>query len=228
MKVHVLQHVRFEGLGAIRPWLTRRNATVSTTLLHESIDLPAPDGVDLVIALGGPMSVNDEATLPWLIDEKRFIREAIQAGTPVLGICLGAQLIASAFGATVRANTHAEIGWFDIEATPSPPATYQFPQRLCVFHWHGETFDLPPGATRLASSAACANQAFQLGSNVLGVQFHLETTADSASALLAKFRDELVEAPFIQSEAAIRNVSTAVYENANHVMADVLDYLTRT
>jgi len=227
MRVHVLQHVAFEGLGSIEDWLAARAAAVTCSRFHESPALPALDGLDLVIAMGGPMSVNDEATLPWLRDEKRFLRAAIARGLPVLGICLGAQLIASALGARVVPGAHKEIGWFDIAATPAADGCFRFPQRCEVFHWHGETFDLPPGAVRLARSAACENQAFQLGANVIGLQFHLETTPASAASIIANCGAELVEAPWVQPESALRAAPPQSYAHINALMGAVLSHLTR-
>jgi GMP synthase-like glutamine amidotransferase len=227
MKVHVLQHVAFEGLGSIEAWLHAREAAVAYTHFHVSPTLPALDGIDLVIAMGGPMSVNDEAALPWLREEKRFIRAAIECGLPVLGICLGAQLIANALGARVNPGPHKEIGWFDITATPAGPGCFGFPGRCEVFHWHGETFELPPGALRLARSAACENQAFQVGRNVIGLQFHLETTPASAESIIANCRDELIDAPYVQTEAALRAAPPQTYARANALMDEVLGYLTR-
>ena len=227
MKVHVLQHVAFEGLGSIEDWLHARDAAVDYTRFHVSPALPAVDGVDLVIAMGGPMSVNDEAALPWLREEKRFIRAAIERGLPVLGICLGAQLIANALGARVHPGPHKEIGWYDIAGTPAGEGCLRFPERCEVFHWHGETFELPPGALRLARSAACENQAFQVGRNVIGLQFHLETTPASAESIIANCRDELIEAPYVQTEAALRAAPPQSYARINALMNEVLDYLTR-
>ncbi|OAI56828.1 amidotransferase [Verrucomicrobiaceae bacterium SCGC AG-212-N21] len=225
MKVHVLQHVPFEGLGSIEPWLLSRGAVVSFTRFYESAELPSPHGLDLIIAMGGPMSVNDEAALPWLIAEKQFIREAIGHGTSVLGICLGSQLIASALGARVYPNKHREIGWFDILSTSTAPDSFRFPERASVFHWHGETFDLPAGATRLARSAACENQAFQVGRNVIGLQFHIEVTEQSVDALVTHGRSELVTDTFVQSEEALRSVPASRYEEMHPWMAGVLEYL---
>ena len=152
MRVHVLQHVPFEGLGAIEPWLCARHGTINYTRFYESADLPDMDEIDFVIAMGGPMSVNDERELPWLVAEKRFVAEAIHGGKAFLGVCLGAQLMASALGARVCPGPQKEIGWFDVESIATGADSFQFPERLKVFHWHGETFDLPPGAVRLASS----------------------------------------------------------------------------
>ena len=142
MHAHVLQHVPYEDIGSIQPWLAARSATVGYTRFFEGAGLPALDGIDLVIAMGGPMSVNDEAELPWLVAEKAFVREAVTRGLPVLGICLGAQLIASALGARVYRNAEKEIGWFPVEAVAGAADGFRFPDSSLVFHWHGETFDL--------------------------------------------------------------------------------------
>ncbi len=227
MRVHVFQHVPFEGLGSIQPWLEARKALVRWTRFYESSRLPYLDEVDLLIVLGGPMSVNDGAKFAWLADEKRFIASAIAAGKPVLGICLGAQLIANAMGGRVYPNMQKEIGWFDIEATSSEPGLFRFPASISVFHWHGETFDLPTVARQLARSEACENQAFQIGRKVMGLQFHLETTPESAEAMFTHCRDELVPGETVQTEAAMRDQPLASYRSINAVMEGVLNYITR-
>jgi GMP synthase-like glutamine amidotransferase len=227
MRAHVLQHVPFEGLGSIEAWLRRREAAITTTRLFEAADLPDVADVDLLIALGGPMSVNDEATLPWLVPEKRFVRQAIEAGTAVLGICLGPQLIASTMGERVYPGPEKEIGWWPIRAETRAPSVFTFPDAVTVFHWHGETFDLPRGATHLASSAGCRHQAFQLGDRVLGLQFHLETTPASAAALIDNCRDELISGRFIQTEAQLRSVPDTAYADINTLMEAVLNHLVR-
>lgn len=225
MKVHVLQHVPFEGLGSIAPWMETRKAQISYTRFFLSPGLPALDSIDMVIIMGGPMSANDEDRLPWLVPEKRFIQEAIAREIPILGICLGAQLIASAMGATIYPNPVKEIGWFPVRAVPVPPGNFQLPAECLAFHWHGETFDLPAGALRLAESDGCANQAFQLHRNVLGLQFHLETTASSAWALIENCRDDLGSGPYIQNEEELRATPLSSYRAINTVMNDVLSCL---
>lgn len=228
MKVHILQHVPYEGLGSIAPWLESRQTKISYTRFFETDWLPAPRSVDLVIAMGGPMSANDEQKLPRLVPEKQFIRDAILQGIPVLGVCLGAQLIAGAMGANVYRNPVKEIGWFPVRAVPVPSGHLCLPADCMGFHWHGETFDLPPGAVRLASSDGCKNQAFQINRNAIGLQFHLEATPESVSELVENCRDELVPGPYIQSEKELREVSVSSYRAINAVMNQVLAYLMRT
>jgi len=176
--------------------------------------------------MGGPMSVNDEDQFPWLAAEKRFMRAAIQAGKPVLGVCLGAQLIASAAGARVFANPQKEIGWFPVQGIDSgSQAHFHFPPSATVFHWHGETFDLPAGAVRLARSEVCPNQAVQLGRSVIGLQFHLETTPASARDLVANCRAELIPGEYVQSEEQILAAGAQTYQSINSLMGEVLAFL---
>jgi len=226
MRAHFLQHVPFEGLGYIRTWLEGEGAEIAGTRLYAGEDLPALDGIDLVIAMGGPMSVNDEVDLPWLVAEKAFIRQAVEKGIAVLGVCLGAQLIASALGGRVYGNAQKEIGWFPIQATPAE-GCFTFPEEAMVLHWHGETFELPPGAVRIASSVACDNQAFQLGERVIGLQFHLEMTPESAEAIIDNCKAELVPARYVHGEDELRGVPVQSYEAGHELLAAILSYLTR-
>jgi GMP synthase-like glutamine amidotransferase len=227
MNVHVLQHVAFEGLGSIDRWMEERGAQTRYTRFFENDPLPVLDSVDMLIALGGPMSVNDEANLPWLRLEKQFVREAVARDIPVLGVCLGAQLIASALGSRVFRNPLKEIGWFPVQAVSASEPAFRFPPECLVFHWHGETFDLPDGAVRLVKSAGCENQAFQLKHNVVGLQFHLEMNAESALVLVENCRDELIPGPYVQSELELRAMPASSYEAVNGLMSEVLTYLTR-
>lgn len=226
MKVHWFQHVPFEGLGSILPWLIAHGHSVHHHAVYNYTVLPDLPEVDALIVMGGPMSVNDTIALPWLSSEKQFIRQMLAAGKPVLGICLGAQLIANALGAEIYANPEKEIGWWPLHKMTSTEsaATFQFPVDFEAFHWHGETFDLPPAATLLASSEVCQNQAFQLGKNVIGLQFHLETTAASAAALVDNCPADLAPATYVQNAQQILTKTNEDYLRLNALMADVLDY----
>lgn len=194
MRVHYLQHVTFEGLGFLQPWLTQRGHEITSTQLYDGAKLPSLDDLDFLIVMGGPMSVNDEDKFPWLIEEKRFIAAAIDQGKYVLGICLGAQLIATALGSRVYQHTQREIGWFPVDPvqTAAPKNnSHLFAASFEAFHWHGDTFDLPKDTEHLASSAGCHNQAFAFGDRVLALQFHLEATQETAEALIQHCGDEL-------------------------------------
>ncbi|HDS16724.1 MAG TPA: type 1 glutamine amidotransferase [Proteobacteria bacterium] len=229
MRAHYFQHVAFEGPGSLAAGLTNSGFRLSKTeFFAASWTLPEPESIDFLAIMGGPMSVNDEHEHPWLIPEKQYLREFIATGKPVLGICLGAQLIASALGARIFPNPVREIGWLPIENyAPEQEGLFRFPPRLTVFHWHGETFTLPPQAVSLARSQACANQAFQIGSKVIGLQFHLETTPQAVRELLFNCRDELETGPYVQSEAEILAAAAERYQSINRVMENILAFLLK-
>jgi GMP synthase (glutamine-hydrolysing) len=180
MQVLAFRHAPLEGLGSIAEALERRDIGCRYADLYAE-PAAVPDAADFagLILMGGPMSVNDD--LPWLRDEMRCVRRAIARGLPVMGVCLGAQLIAKALGARVYRNPVKEIGWAPVywaEAAQTDPLFGGCSGPETVFHWHGETFDLPEGAELLAYSDACRRQAFRVGANVYGLQFHLETTPE--------------------------------------------------
>lgn len=227
MRIHVLQHVPFEGPGSILSWIQSQGATFTTTRFFESASLPEQHEFDVLIALGGPMSVNDEESLHWLRAEKRFIGETIRAEKPVLGICLGAQLMAASLGARVHPGPEKEIGWFPIVSCAQRSDCFVFPDETDVFHWHGETFDLPVNAIHLAKSDAYLHQAFQIGARAIGLQFHLETTPQSVAEILSYCRRELVPTRFVQSGAALLGATATRYQTINALMENVLSYITR-
>lgn len=206
MKIHYLQHVSFEGPAAIAEWAAARGHEITGTLIFDGEALPRHGTFDVLVVLGGPMSANDDARFPWMAREKRLIAEAMARHTPVLGICLGAQLIASAAGARMFASPDHEIGWFPVRLTRAGvahPLLRDLPAEFVPLHWHGETFDLPRNAVLLAESSACTNQAFSIGFGVLGLQFHLEATAASVAEMVAHGRQELVTGRYIQGEREI-------------------------
>jgi GMP synthase-like glutamine amidotransferase len=202
MRIHYLQHVPFEDLANIESWARSRGHDLSRTMLFSDEKLPEMDHFDWLIIMGGPMNIYEDEKYPWLAREKEFIRQAIASDKIVLGICLGAQLIADVLGSSVRKNEYREIGWFAVSLTEegiSSPIFSVLPERFVALHWHGDTFAIPPGAVRIAESRACANQAFIKG-KAIGLQFHLESSRDSIDHLLENCADELTDGPFVQSQ----------------------------
>ncbi|MFH1982888.1 MAG: amidotransferase [Pseudomonadota bacterium] len=228
VRLHYFQHVPFEGLGSIADWCRERAIPVTVTRFYAGDPVPEPAAYDFLVVMGGPMSVNDGLQYAWLDAEINHITAAVKQGKTVLGICLGAQLIAAAAGARVYPNRQKEIGWFPVvrttSATASGPLAGILPAEVLAFHWHGETFDLPEGAAHLARSAACEHQAFALGQRVIGLQFHLETTRASATALLNHCGADITDAPAIQEPSEILSDETR-FADINRVMVHLLDRL---
>ena len=227
VRVHHLQHVPFEGLGSLGEVLRKRGHQLTATHLYLGEVLPPIDTVDWLIVLGGPMGVYDVSVYPWLHEEKVYIRNAVDAGKAVLGICLGAQLIADVMGAQVRKNGHREIGWFPIRPTAELRSTIfgnVFTEGMEVFHWHGDTFDIPPGGVLLASSEACTNQGFVIDNRVVALQFHLETTMNAAKALIENCGHELDGSRYVQSAIEMLSVESR-FNQINLIMHSLLDRL---
>jgi GMP synthase-like glutamine amidotransferase len=222
MKAWIFQHESFEGPFAVLDWLEENGFEVNFTHLYRNESLPKQDEVDWLILMGGPMSVNDEKELPWLAEEKKFIKNCIEAGKKVVGVCLGSQLIASSLGCKVYPGKNKEIGWFPITREGNHSS---LPTKIKVFHWHGETFDLPVGATLIASSKACNNQIFLYGDNVLAMQCHLEMTPEAIAGMFDNCSDEIVHAPYIQT---IDDMIAGTQKNAtkaNKVLFSLLNSL---
>ena len=206
MRIHYLQHVPFEGIGSMEAYFISHGHKLSSTHLYLNETFPQLHDFDWLIVMGGPMGVGDELQYSWMSKEKSFIKSAIESGKIVLGICLGAQLIAEVLGAKVYKNSDREIGWFPINVSEHVSNTILrgvFPQGIEVFHWHGDTFDVPVPSVLLASSEACQNQGFIVGDRIVGLQFHLETPPDSAKALVENCRNELDGSKFVQNEKEI-------------------------
>jgi len=211
----------------MEPLLRQKGHALSATHLYRGERLPAEADFDWLIVMGGPMGVHDEARYPWLASEKELIKAAIRAGKRVLGICLGAQLIAHVLGARVERNPYREIGWFEITRAPAAAETIlalALPATAQVFHWHGDTFAIPAGARLLASSAACVNQGFIKDDRVVGLQFHLETTPQSATALVEHCGDELDGSQYVQS-AAEMFADPSRFAAINAIMLAVIEAL---
>ena len=195
--------------------------------MWERAEFPDPSSIDLLVIMGGTLSVNDEDQFTWLRDEKKWIRRTIDAGTPTLGICLGSQLIANALGADVRPNGLVEHGWLPVEGLDTSNGNFRFPAAFTVFQSHGDTFAIPDGAMRIAQSEACANQAFQYGEHVLALQFHLESTAESAGAIVEECATLIAPGPYVQSPAELRAAPPGAYDSSAKMMNAVLRYLIR-
>ncbi len=227
MRLHCLQHVAFEDLAAIAPWARGRGWTITTTHLYAGESLPVVDDLDWLVVMGGPMNIYEEKRYSWLTAEKQFIRSAVAAGKTVLGICLGAQLIADVLGAAVVQGPHPEIGWFPVHKDPRANRSAvgrALPARFTAFHWHGDTFELPQGAVSLGSSEACACQGFVYDERVVGLQFHLETTADSAAALVRNCGQEIGDGPYEQPAQEIL-AGADLFDDLNTCLVSVLDTL---
>ncbi len=229
LRLHSLQHVEFEDAAEIASWASLKGHRLAATRLYGGQSLPALEDLDWLVVMGGPMGVDDTGAYPWLSDEKKLIRRAIEKGKTVLGICLGAQLIASSLGARVFKNVHKEIGWFPVSLTEEGAGASVFsgfPASFTAFHWHGDTFDLPAGGLHAARSEACANQAFLIGDRVVGLQFHLECSGASIERLLENCVGELSSAPFIQRGREIRGPDKDIAV-VNRLLFAMLDNLER-
>lgn len=206
MRIHSLQHVEFEDLANIESWALAKGHSVAKTLLYNNETLPSLNEFDWLIVMGGPMSVHDEQQYSWLIQEKKLIGEAIAGNKFVLGICLGAQLIANVLGSRVFKNPHKEIGWHPVYSTESGKRSVVFhvlPEIFTAFHWHGDTFEIPAGAIWTAKSEGCAHQAFEYDERVIGLQFHLESSDESIHRLVDHCGNELTEGKYIQARREI-------------------------
>lgn len=228
MHIHFLQHVAHEGPGCIANWATEREFSTSTSLLDSGKALPKTDKFDWLIVLGGPMSVNDEHLHPWLITEKNLIKQAMQQEKIVIGICLGAQLIAHIAGSEVRANILPEIGFFPVqfnECASKDPVFSSFPKQLTSFHWHGDIFNLPENAINMASSNISPCQAFRINETIFGFQFHPEATEKSITSMLEHGQQELNPSPYIQCATEIRSLIHHTKQN-NLILFEILDKIS--
>lgn len=175
MNICVLQHAAYEGPGEIAAWAALHDHSVGVHHLYRGDPLPRPDAFDLLVVMGGEMNIYQYRDWPWLKPESAFIGSTLAQGKRVIGICLGAQLIADALGARVFQNAEHELGWLPISWTDEARAIFPgLPAVSTVLHWHGDTFELPAGATRLAASEGCLEQGFLIRNKCLGLQFHIE------------------------------------------------------
>jgi len=214
----IWQHVPFENEAAIGEWARMRGISYRLIRCWENEPLEADD---LLIVLGGSMSANDD--LDFIRNEIEFLRRRIREGGKIFGICLGAQLIAGAMGGSVYSSSTREAGWRDIETLPHP-LTVDLASKMTVFHWHGDTFDLPEGTLRIASNDAFKNQAFATpDGRIIATQFHIETTRESMNGLLKSDSAYLdFDSPYVANADTIRAEAHHI-PTANKALFELLD-----
>jgi GMP synthase (glutamine-hydrolysing) len=201
VNIQYLQHAAMEGAGQIGNWAARRGHRFAGTHWYRGDAAPDAGEIDFLVIMGGGMNIYEHRNHPWLVAEKALIAEVISQGKPVLGVCLGAQLIADVMGGKVYQNPEFEIGWFPIrmlEPARKDRLFGHFPAELTALHWHGDTFELPRGATLLASTEGCLNQAFVCQGNVVGLQFHIEVRPEDVRAFVEGETEPLPEGRYVQ------------------------------
>jgi GMP synthase-like glutamine amidotransferase len=214
--VLVLQHIACEPPGVYEDVLRERGATVHRVEVDAGEELPEWREFGAIVAMGGPMSANDDDVFPWLSDEKQLIGDAVRAGLPYWGVCLGVQLLAASLGARVYAGDEPEVGVLPVELTEEgrrDPVFSALPPSIPALQWHGDTFDLPDGAVRLAGSSAYPNQAFRF-ENAYGVQFHVEVSA----AMAREWMDVPEYAAALDRTIGTENMLSAVDERVNEML----------
>lgn len=229
LHIHAFMHVPYEGLGCMEQWIRENNHFLSYTKFYNGDKLPNLSDIDWLIVMGGPMGVYDKTEYKWLSEEKAFIKKAIESGKTVLGICLGSQLIADVLGAKVYPNRQKEIGWFDLHITEegkNQSLLHGFENSFSVFHWHGDTFDLPEGSVNLFRSAVTRHQGFLFNKKVLGLQFHFEVTTNTLKEMVENGINELIESETVQSASAILAL-TAHIEANNRKMFKIMEQLEK-
>jgi GMP synthase-like glutamine amidotransferase len=226
VRIACLQHVVHEAPEAIASWAAERGHVLETvTPVFE--EFPSTDEFEMLVVLGGPMGAYEDAHYPWLVAEKEFIRRAIDAGTRVFGVCLGAQLVAIALGGGARPNDEREVGWFPVRLTDTGRASRALsvlPDEFVAGLWHGDTYDLPSGMETAAVTDACHNQAFEAcDGRVVGLQFHLEWTPEALRGLVERHGDWLDEGgPHVQTAEEFLHPGFAL-ERAVRLLYDLLD-----
>jgi GMP synthase-like glutamine amidotransferase len=228
--MHFLEHVPFEDGANVAKWAKSRGLNIARTRLYKNDSFPAPETIDWLVIMGGPMNIYQYDTYPWLLRERQFISEAINRRKCVLGICLGAQLIADALGGKVTKNKSPEIGFFDVKLNRKGVRSdifAGFEKSFNAFHWHGDTFSIPAGAVSLAKSKACDNQAFSYTDRVIALQFHLDYNRSSIEKMVRNCSHELVNAPYVQSiEELMTNSANLVKQE--ELLYKLLDNIAAT
>ncbi len=221
-RFHIIQHVPFEKAEEIEDWAKNQGHSISYTHIYKGQKLPELNAFDVLVIMGGPMSVYEEERYPWIKEEDTFIKDSIDQGKSIIGICLGAQYLAKALGARVYKGPEKEIGWFPVNFHTSFYGV--FPDSQTVFHWHGDTFDIPSKAIPLASSQAVPNQGFIYNEKVIALQFHLEVKKPSVSRMLVECSDDLAPGAFVQESSVIEK-EDRYYDGNRKIINNLLSQL---
>jgi GMP synthase-like glutamine amidotransferase len=203
MHLLFIQHDLLDGPGTLIEWAESRGYSMAFCLICEGAPLPPLESFDLLISLGGPMGAYEESKYPWLRAEKEYLQQAFAAGKKILGLCLGCQLLADALGGKAFRHTCKEFGWQPIEPLPQGVEWFGTRELFMAFQWHGDTYSLPPGGVQLATNSACKQQAFLIGNQILGLQFHLEWTEQMARDALAEPGVAPLKSPSVQTPEEI-------------------------
>jgi GMP synthase-like glutamine amidotransferase len=223
MHIHFIQHMPFEHPATIADWAAEKNYISTYTKVFEDAVFPSMDAFDMLVIMGGIMGVYEEEQYAWMAKEKLFIKKAIENNKKVLGVCLGAQLIAEILGAQVFPHTVKEIGWLPVEKVEAHKLTNELPQTFTTFHWHGDTFTLPPGAIHLFKSNACKQQGFAYNNHVVGVQFHMEVKEGLLNDMTEHERAELIKDDYVQTEDEIKSMMQHYISGQKKFMYNLLD-----
>lgn len=229
MKITALLHAEFEVPGLIKDWFVNRGHEFEEIRLYDGEKINSEDS-DLILVMGGPMNIYEEEKFQWLAEEKRFLKNAIKENKKILGICLGAQLIADVLGAKVYKNSQKEIGWLPVKREKGFSESYffhDFPETAYVLQWHGDTFDIPDGCVKTAFSETCANQAFEYGSQILALQFHLEADSGMVKKMLENCSNELTDGKYTQKEGEIIIGTKKYSDESNFLLGKILEKFER-
>ena len=226
MRILCIQHDPLDGPGTLIDWAKARGNSLAHCMICQGDPLPPLESFDLLVSLGGPMGAYEEGQHPWLLSEKEYLRQAFAAGKKILGLCLGCQLLADAFGGKAFRHTCKEFGWQPIEPLPAGAPWFGETTPFHAFQWHGDTYSLPPGAVQLARNEASEQQAFLLkgpaGDQVLGLQFHLEWTEAMARDAAAEPGAAPSPSPFVQSPGEILS-DLSLFQSARERFFTLMD-----
>jgi len=224
-RMHYFQHVPFEWPAYIMQYAYNNGIDIKGTALFADEELPQSLDFDILLIMGGPMGIYDENKYNWLRREKKFIERAIANNKKIIGICLGAQLIADVLGATVSPGNHKEIGWYQLTTTLDARQNKigkVLPASFYAFHWHGDTFEIPDGAVHICKSDAYINQAFIYDERIIGFQFHLESTEDSVKLLLKNCSSEIDNGGvYVQNSSQITD--SIHISSSNKIMEKIIE-----